>query len=53
MKKLLEEDIYETGISFCNFTIKISEKILTEKRRYAKLIFSINFIKRKNLKDIN
>ena len=38
MANLLEEDIYETGISFCNVTIKLSEKILTEKRRYTKLI---------------
>ena len=38
MVNLLEQDIYETGISFCNVTIKLSEKILNEKRRYTKLI---------------
>ena len=38
MTNILENDLYETGESFCNVTIKLTEKILTEKRRYTKLI---------------
>jgi hypothetical protein len=38
MSNILDNDIYETGESFCNVTIKLSEKVLTEKRRYTKLI---------------
>ena len=38
MSNILENDIYETGESFCNITIKLTEKVLTEKRRYTKLI---------------
>ena len=38
MTNILENDLYETGESFCNITIKLSEKVLTEKRRYTKLI---------------
>jgi len=37
MTNILEEDIYETGESFCDVTVKLSEKVLTEKRRYTKL----------------
>ena len=36
MTNILEEDIYETGQSFCDVTIKLSEKVLTQKRRYTK-----------------
>ena len=36
MTNIIEDDIYETGESFCDVTIKLSEKILTEKRRYTK-----------------
>ena len=38
MTNLLENNIYETGESFCDITIKLSEKILTERRTYTKLI---------------
>ena len=38
MTNILENDLYETGESFCNITIKLTEKVLTEKRRYTKLI---------------
>jgi len=38
MTNILENDIYETGESFCNVTMKLSEKVLTERRRYTKLI---------------
>ena len=36
MTNIIEDDIYETGESFCDVTIKLSEKVLTEKRRYTK-----------------
>jgi len=38
MSNILENDAYVTGESFCNLTIKLSEKILTERRRYTKLV---------------
>ena len=38
MTSLNEYNIYETGDSFCDITIKLSEKLLIEKRRYMKLI---------------
>ena len=38
MTNILENDLYETGESFCNVTIKLTDKVLTEKRRYTKLI---------------
>jgi len=38
MSNLIENDIYETGESFCDFTIKLSENIRVERRTYTKLI---------------
>ena len=38
MTSLNEYNIYQTGDSFCDITIKLSEKLLIEKRRYMKLI---------------
>ena len=38
MTNLIETDIYDTGESFCDVTIKLTDKVLTEKRRYTKLI---------------
>ena len=38
MTNLNEDDIYQTGDSFCDVTIRLTEKILLEKRRYTKLI---------------
>ena len=38
MGNIIEEDIYETGGSFCDVTIKLSETIRTEIRTYTKLV---------------
>ena len=38
MTNLIENDIYETGDSFCDVTIKLTDKVLTERRSYTKLI---------------
>ena len=38
MTNINEEDIHETGNSFCDVTLKLSEKVLTERRRFTKLI---------------
>ena len=38
MSNIIEKDIYETGESFCDFTIKLSENIRIERRTYTKLI---------------
>ena len=38
MSNLIENDIYQTGDSFCDFTIKLSENIRVERRTYTKLI---------------
>ena len=38
MSNFVEKDIYETGDSFCDFTIKLSENIRVERRTYTKLI---------------
>ena len=38
MTNLIEKDIYETGESFCDITIKLTDKVLTERRRYTKLV---------------
>ena len=38
MRNIIETNIYETGESFCDFTIKLSENVRTEKRTYIKLI---------------
>ena len=38
MTNIIENDVYETGESFCNVTLKLSDKVLTEKRTYTKLI---------------
>ena len=37
MTSLIENDIYESGESFCDITIKLTDKVLTERRRYTKL----------------
>jgi hypothetical protein len=34
----MENNIYETGESFCDFTLKLSENIRIERRTYTKLI---------------
>ena len=38
MRNIIETDIYETGESFCDFTIKLSESVRTQTRTYIKLI---------------
>ena len=38
MTNIIETNIYETGESFCDFTIKLSENVRTETRTYIKLI---------------
>ena len=38
MSNIIEENIYETGESFCDITIKLSENVRTERRIYTKLI---------------
>ena len=38
MSNIQESNIYETGEPFCDFTIKLSETVRTERRTYTKLI---------------
>ena len=38
MSNIMENNIYETGGSFCDFTLKLSENIRVERRSFAKLI---------------
>ena len=38
MSNIIESDIYKTGEPLCDVTIKLSDKVLTEKRTYTKLI---------------
>jgi hypothetical protein len=37
MSNIIENNIYETGESFCNITLKLSNNILTQRRTYIKL----------------
>lgn len=38
MSNLIENNLYETGESFCNITFKLSDKVLTQRRTYTKLV---------------
>jgi hypothetical protein len=38
MSNIMDDDIFENGDSFCDFTIKLSEDVRTERRTYTKLI---------------
>ena len=38
MSNIIDDDIYINGDSFCDFTIKLSENVRTERRTYTKLI---------------
>ena len=38
MSNLIEKDIYETGETFCEVTIKLAENVRIERRTYTKLI---------------
>ena len=44
MSNIVENDIYETGESICDITLKLSDKVLTEKRTYTKLVEIISNI---------
>ena len=44
MSSLIERDIYATGESFCDVTIKLSDKVLTQKRTYAKFVETLGNI---------
>ena len=37
MSNIIDNNIYETGESFCDITLKLSKNILTQKRTYIKL----------------
>ena len=38
MNNIIENNIYKTGESFCDFSLKLSENIRVERRTYSKLI---------------
>jgi hypothetical protein len=38
LSNIVDRNIYETGDSFCDVTLKLSDKILTQRRRYTKLL---------------
>ena len=38
MTKLLDQDVYETGESFCDITLKLSDLVFYQKRTYTKLL---------------
>ena len=38
MTKLLETDIYETGESFCDITLKLSDLVFYQKRNYSNIL---------------
>ena len=38
LSNIADSNIYETGNSFCNVTLKLSDKVLTQRRRYTKLL---------------
>ena len=38
MTKLLDKDVYETGESFCDITLKLSDLVFYQKRTYPKLL---------------
>jgi hypothetical protein len=38
MSNIIENDILATGESFCDVTLKLSDKVLTQKRTYTKLV---------------
>ena len=38
MTYLLDEDVYETGGSFCDITLKLSDLVFYQKRKYTKLL---------------
>ena len=38
MSNLIENNLYEAGEPFCNITFKLSDKVLTQRRTYTKLV---------------
>jgi hypothetical protein len=38
MSNLIENNLYQTGESFCNITFKLSDKVHTQRRTYTKLV---------------
>jgi hypothetical protein len=38
MSNLIENNLYETAEPFCNITFKLSDKVLTQRRTYTKLV---------------
>ena len=38
LSNIAEKDIYETGDSFCDVSLKLSDKVLTQRRTYTKLL---------------
>ena len=38
MSNIIEDNLYETGESFCDITLKLSKNILTQRRTYLKLL---------------
>ena len=37
MSSIIEDNVYETGESFCDITLKLTNKVLTQRRTYIKL----------------
>ena len=38
MSNIIENNIYETGETFCDLTIKLSENVRTQRRVYTKFV---------------
>ena len=38
MSNIIEDNLYETGESFCDITLKLSKNILTQRRTYLKIL---------------
>jgi len=38
LSNIAEKDVYETGDSLCDVTLKLSDKVLTQRRTYTKLL---------------
>ena len=44
MTKLLETDIYETGESFCDITLKLSDLVFYQKRKYTNILEILGYL---------
>ena len=38
LSNIVERNIYDTGDSFCDVSLKLSDKVLTQRRTYTKLL---------------